>query len=196
MASAGSRTDTVRQALEYYLAYAEEHGAPGFWIGRSLELSFGLGAGGPVWRDEFVALMTCRDPQTGLKLTPRTRPLLSDERRPGVDMVFRMPKSVGMLSYFENEGLVARTGTGGKSPAMATTGLIAAGFNHYSNRAGEPDIYTPVIVANLVQRADGTFAAMDTERLRDQTKALGYIYEMVLRSRSPLDHAIVWSPVC
>ena len=126
---AGSRHDSVRRALEYYLAYADESASPGFWVGAGAEASFGFATGSPVAREDFVAVMTVRDPATGELLSPRTRNLIRRDRRPGFDVVFRMERSAALafvacpearsairaaheegirqaISYFEQELLV------------------------------------------------------------------------------------------
>ena len=63
--AAGSRHDSVRAALECYLAYADETRSPGFWVGAGAQQCFGFVPGTPVAREDVVRVMTVRDPETG-----------------------------------------------------------------------------------------------------------------------------------
>ncbi|MDA8380396.1 MAG: relaxase domain-containing protein [Actinomycetota bacterium] len=200
--AAGSRHDSVRAALEYYLAYADETKSPGFWVGAGAENSFGFVPGTPVAREAFVAVMTVRDPQTGELLSPRTKNLIRRDRRPGFDVVFRMERSAALafvacpearsairaaheeairqsVSYFEAELLVAKSATDVTGRPMRTSGLATAGFHHYANRSGDPDLHTHVIVANLVRRTDGTWATFAAGKLMGAASTLSAIYHMV-----------------
>ena len=199
--AAGSRHDSMRKALEYYLAYADESKSPGFWVGAGAEVCFGFPPGTPVERDAFVAVMTVRDPATGELLSPRTKNLIRRDRRPGFDLVFRMERSAALafvacpearpairaaheeairqaVRYFEHELLVAKSATDATGRPMRTDGLIAAGFHHYANRAGDPDLHTHVIVANLVRRTDGTWATFAAGKLMGAASTLSAIYHM------------------
>ena len=199
--AAGSRHDSVRRALEYYLAYADESASPGFWVGAGAEASFGFPPGSPVAREDFVAVMTVRDPATGELLSPRTRNLIRKDRRPGFDVVLRMERSAALafvacpearsairaaheegirqaISYFERELLVAKSVRDALGRPMATSGLVAAGFHHYANRSGDPDLHTHVIVANLIQRTDGVWASFAAGKLMGAASTLFAICHM------------------
>ncbi|MDA8380392.1 MAG: relaxase domain-containing protein, partial [Actinomycetota bacterium] len=192
----------MRKALEYYLAYADESASPGFWVGAGAEASFGFATGSPVAREDFVAVMTVRDPAAGELLSPRTKNLIRRDRRPGFDVVFRMERSAALafvacpearsairaaheegirqaVSYFEQELLVAKSVRDALGRPMATSGLAAAGFHHYANRSGDPDLHTHLIVANLVRRADGTWATFAAGKLMGAASTLSAIYHMV-----------------
>ena len=200
--AAGSRHDSVRAALEYYLAYADETRSPGFWVGAGAETSFGFVPGTPVAREAFCAVMTVADPETGELLSPRTKNLIRRDRRPGFDVVIRMERSAALafvacpearaairaaheegirqaVSYFERELLVAKSAKDTLGRPMATSGLVAAGFHHYANRSGDPDLHTHVIVANLVRRTDGIWATFAAGKLMGAASTLSAIYHMV-----------------
>ena len=69
--------------------YAEGLEVTGHWFGRGAEH---LGLSGPVDRDDFHALCENRHPQSGERLTARTKA----NRRVGFDISFSVPKSVSI----------------------------------------------------------------------------------------------------
>src|SRR4051795_8970643 len=64
-----------------------------------------------------------------------------------------------VLAWLEVHGAFTRVGAGGRFQ-VDTHGLIAAGFDHFESRAGDPDLHTHVTIANKVRavtdRADGS----------------------------------------
>ena len=147
-------------------------------------------------------MMTVCDPATGELVSPRTKNLVRKDRRPGFDVVLRMERSAVLafvacpearpairaaheeairkaVAYFEAELLVAKSATDATGQPMRTTGLIAAGFHHYANRAGDPDLHTHVIVANLVKRQDGIWGTFAAGKLMGAASTLSAIYHMV-----------------
>jgi conjugative relaxase-like TrwC/TraI family protein len=99
-------------------------------------------------------------------------------RVPGFDLTFSAPKSVSVLfgvggdelrraiqgahdqavaealAYVEREAGVTRRGASGVV-AIAGRGLVGAAFRHRTSRAGDPQLHTHVLVANLILGADG-----------------------------------------
>ena len=118
----------------------------------------------------------------------------------GFDLTFSAPKSVSVLfgvgddemraaiqdahdqavrealGYVEREAGVTRRGAGGAA-AIAGRGLIAAAFRHRTSRAGDPQLHTHVLVANLVLGADGRWSTLDGRRIYAHAKTAGYLYE-------------------
>ncbi len=62
--------------------------------------------------------------------------------------------------YLEREAAAARRGPGG-CIAVRGNGLVAAAFRHRASRAGDPQLHTHIVVANLVQAGDGRWSALD-----------------------------------
>jgi conjugative relaxase-like TrwC/TraI family protein len=58
------------------------------------------------------------------------------------------------LSFIEQQALFTRTGPQGIRQ-VNVRGLVAAAFTHRDSRAGDPDLYTHVAVANKVQTSTG-----------------------------------------
>ena len=118
----------------------------------------------------------------------RIRALASELRRSGsvagFDVTFSAPKSASVLfgigdaamqatireahqravasafAYFDDAVSVARRGAGGLRK-IEGRGLTAASFLHRTSRAGDPQLHTHVVVANLVQGSDGSWSALD-----------------------------------
>jgi energy-coupling factor transporter ATP-binding protein EcfA2 len=60
-------------------------------------------------------------------------------------------------------------------------GLIAAAFDHWDSRAGDPHLHTHVVVANRVQTAAGTWRSLDGATLFRYTVALSELHEGLLQ---------------
>lgn len=102
-----------------------------------------------------------------------------DVRRSGFDVTFSAPKSVSVLMALGDPGveeqvraahatvtrdalglleqLAARAahghhGDGLSVPRIATSGLVPAGFEHSTSRAGDPQLHTHVVIADIACR--------------------------------------------
>ena len=179
---------------DYYAARGE---GPGRWVGGGCG---GIGLDGRVDRDAFMALMHGQDPVGGSVL-----------RRTGacstvaaVDLTFSPPKSVSVLfaiadeqvsrllvdaheraveaalGYLEREACWTRRGHGG-AERLRGEGFIAAAYRHRLSRAGDPQLHTHVVVANMT-RAQGRYTALDAHVIYEHKSAAGAIYRAVLRA--------------
>src|SRR3712207_5108305 len=157
-----------------------------------------LGLQGTVASEPLLRVLAGEHPATG---EPLGRVLAA--RRPGFDLTFSAPKSVSVLfgigddrlrstlraahdqavadalGYMERQAAVTRRGPAGVH-AIAGNGLVAAGFRHRTSRAGDPQLHTHVLVANLTLGADGRWTTLDarasmrTRRRRATSTRLGY----------------------
>src|SRR2546423_11806928 len=89
---------------------------------------------------------------------------------------------------------VARRGPGGEH-AIAGNGLIAAAFRHRTSRAGDPQLHTHVLVANLTLGADGQWSTLDGRRIYAHAKTAGFLYEARLRALLTRALGVEWTPV-
>jgi len=181
---------------EYYTGSGE---APGQWLGSG---SRGLGLVGEVTPDDLRSVLSGFAPD-GLSLTAgRARP---EGRVSGFDFTFSAPKSVSLLyglsdpsvtnvvrrvhaeavadalSYLERNALRARRGAGGER-RIGAEGLIAAGFQHRTSRAGDPQLHTHVLVANATLAEDGAWSAPDARLLYFHSRTAGFLYQAALRA--------------
>jgi conjugative relaxase-like TrwC/TraI family protein len=183
-------------AEDYYAGRGE---APGAWLGAGVE-GLGLAAGSRVERDGFMALMSGRHPADRSVLRAMTKASIVA----AVDLTFSAPKSVSVLfavaggdvsgalvdaheravasavAYLEREACRTRRGHGGLE-RVAGEGFVAAAYRHRLSRAGDPQLHTHVVVANLT-RADGRFTALDARTLYEHKSAAGAVYRAALRA--------------
>lgn len=203
-----TRAGAVASGVEdYYLHGAE---APGEWIGDGTRA---LGLGGTVDALRLDRVLSGCASASGEPLG-RVVPL----RVPGFDLTFSAPKSVSVLfgvggdtmrgaireahdqavrealAYVEREAGVTRRGAGG-AVAIAGRGLIGAAFRHRTSRAGDPQLHTHVLVANLVLGADGRWGTLDGRRIYAHAKTAGYLYEHRLRALLTQELGVEWEPV-
>ncbi|MGI9185031.1 MAG: MobF family relaxase, partial [Solirubrobacteraceae bacterium] len=169
----------VAAGLEDY--YPGRGEAPGVWRGAGAD-ALGLPAGQVVERDAFMALMEGRSPNGEV-----LRPMGACSTVAALDLTFSAPKSMSVLfataderlsaalldaheravdealGYLEREACFTRRGHGG-AERVCGEGLIAASYRHRMSRAGDPQLHTHVVVANMT-RADGKYTALDAHAL-------------------------------
>ena len=189
--------DTVAKGQEEYYTGSGE--APGQWLGMG---SFGLGLVGEVTPDHLKSVLSGFAPDGRSLTAGRARP---EGRGSGFDLTFSAPKSVSLLyglsdpsvtdvvrrvhaeavadalGYLERNALRARRGAGGER-RIGAEGLIAAGFQHRTSRAGDPQLHTHVLVANATLGHDGAWSAPDARLLYFHSRTAGFLYQAALRS--------------
>jgi conjugative relaxase-like TrwC/TraI family protein len=197
-----------RGRLEYYDAqvaagaedyYAGRGESPGRWRGRGAQ-ALGLGRGDRVGRSAFMALMRGRSPVNDTVL----RAMGARSTVAGLDLTFSAPKSVSVLfaiaeektsgalleaheravdaalGYLEGEACWTRRGRDGAARVRGE-GLIAASYRHRMSRAGDPQLHTHVVTANMT-RAEGRYTALDAHSIHEGKSASGAVYRAVLRA--------------
>jgi conjugative relaxase-like TrwC/TraI family protein len=145
-----------------------------------------------------------------------------DVRRSGFDTTFSAPKSVSVLMALGSpdvqaqvraahaaavtdalgllEQLAARAarghhGDGQRAPRIGTSGMIAAAFEHSTSRAGDPQLHTHVVIANLAQGLDGRWSALDSRTLHRQATTGSYLYQHRLRAELTTRLGVDWTSV-
>jgi conjugative relaxase-like TrwC/TraI family protein len=202
--------EQVTAGMDEY--YTGDQAEPGRWAGSAAAR---LGLQGLVTAEAFRRLLDAEHPGTGEPLgIPRT----TAARVGGFDLCFSAPKSVSLawalggpelsaavasahdraveqaISAIEQEALRARRGAGGQR-SVDTEGLVAAAFAHRSSRAGDPQVHTHVVVANLTPDEHGQWSALDSKRLFRWAKTVGYLYQAALRHELSEDLGLAWGPV-
>jgi conjugative relaxase-like TrwC/TraI family protein len=179
---------------DYYLGPGE---ATGRWLGGGADL---LGLSGTVHADGLRAVLDGRTPLTSRSLLWFRR----RDRLPGFDLTFSAPKGVSLLfaladrrtsllvreahdravaaavGYLEREAGEVRRGRDGVD-RLPGGGFVAAAFRHRTSRAGDPQLHTHVLVANMTRGADGRWSALDGRQLYWQAKTAGTLYQAALR---------------
>jgi conjugative relaxase-like TrwC/TraI family protein len=122
----------------------------------------------------------------------------------GFDLTFSVPKSVSVLwalsprsvqdeilqthhqavnatlEWLEANVIHTRAGRNGVAH-LGTRGAIAAGFDHWESRAGDPQLHTHMVIANRVQRiTDGTWVTLDSRTLYKAAVAASEHYNGLL----------------
>jgi conjugative relaxase-like TrwC/TraI family protein len=185
----------IAHGLEDYLSGRGE--APGRWIGGGCG---GIGVAGQVDRDVFMLVMAGCDPETGTPL----RPPRSRTKVAAFDLTFSAPKSVSVLfaiaddeiggalseaheraveaafGYVEREACFTRRGHAG-ALRVRGEGFVAAAYRHRLSRAGDPQLHTHVVVANMT-RAQDRWTTLDAHDLYEHALAAGAVYRAVLRA--------------
>jgi conjugative relaxase-like TrwC/TraI family protein len=192
-------------AEDYYIGGPE---AAGEWFGRG---TAALGLRGTVDAEDLQRLLAGQDPHSGSQL-----------KREGAvaafDVTFSAPKSVSVLfgigdadmpaairaahqravrdafGYFEDVAAVARRGAGG-AKKISGNGLTAAAFLHRTSRAGDPQLHTHVVVANLVRGSDGKWSALDGRLVYAHARTAGFLYQAALRAELSRRLGVRWDPV-
>jgi conjugative relaxase-like TrwC/TraI family protein len=122
----------------------------------------------------------------------------------GFDLTFSVPKSVSVLwalsprstqdrilrthheaveatlAWLEENVIHTRAGRNGVAH-VGTMGAIAAAFDHWESRTGDPQLHTHVVIANRVQRiTDGAWVTLDSRTLYKAAVAASEHYNGLL----------------
>lgn len=204
---------------EPLVAYYEATGTPpGRWAGRGLaDLGEGrLRVGSVVTETAMTTLFRdgC-DPVTGTALST---PYADLRRRPvvGYDLTFTVPKSVSVLWALGDEATrqavaaahraavdqalafversVARTRVGhAGAHQVRTRGIVAAAFDHFDSRAGDPNLHTHVVLANKVQGPDRLWRSLDGRAVHAATVTVSEFYDGLLADELHRRLPVTWS---
>jgi conjugative relaxase-like TrwC/TraI family protein len=96
-----------------------------------------------------------------------------------------------VLAVMEREAAFTRTGAGGVAQ-LDTRGLIAAAFDHWDTRAGDPQLHTHLVIANRVQGPDGRWRTLDGRTLYAATVALSETYNTLLADHLTARLGVDW----
>ncbi len=110
------------------------------------------------------------------------------------------------IGWLEREACFVRRGSNNRDAKTApfeqygtrrlrANGFIAAGFDHRTSRAGDPQLHTHVLVANLAQGPDGRWTALDGQALYRSKIAAGTVFQTALRNELSRRLGVDWTPV-
>lgn len=83
------------------------------------------------------------------------------------------------MDFLQDRALYTRTGHAG-CRQETTGGAIAAAFDHWDSRAGDPNLHTHVVLANKVQGPDGAWRSVDSRALHHAVVAVSEAYNVFL----------------
>ena len=184
----------TREVKHEYYARGDEEG--GQWRGAG---ELGLADGSAVKPEYLAAVLSGFSPEDGRALCQGA----GERHRPGYDLTFSAPKSVSVLwalgdervrevvfgchkaaceaglAHMEAYGGMARRGRDGVR-IEPVKGLISASFDHASSREGDPQLHTHCFIANLAERTDGTWGAIESKYLYKEKMGAGAVYRAEL----------------
>jgi conjugative relaxase-like TrwC/TraI family protein len=211
---------TAATTARYYTRYLSDAPgeSPGVWLGRQAE-AFGLS--GTVSTEALEAVLSGHEPATGAVLG---RPFLDRITRKGTvvravagfDATVSAPKSLSVLwaltgdeglaachdvavgavvDYLERFGSTTRVRTGQGMSHPDTHGLTVAAFRQSTSRADDPQLHTHLVISSKVQTEDGRWWALDARVLKRHQRALGGLYQSVLRAELTGRYGLVFEPI-
>ena len=185
----------------YYINdyYVERTDSPGQW----LTSSKALGVKGEVKEAELLNLFKGYSANS---VKPLVQNAGEETRRAAFDLTFCAPKSVSIfwaLQGKEERAVIerchkeavlevfekflgptcgkSRTGKGGE--VVVSTPLVAALFDHYASRAGDPLLHTHAVVINATRRNDGSTGTLEARGLFVNKMAAGSLYRVALATK-------------
>lgn len=160
-------------------------------------------------REDAVAAITAEEHELGQRRAVA-----------GFDFTFSVPKSLSVLwgladagtqalilqahhqavqetlAVVERQVAATRTGSDGGAGAvtqMDVVGLIAAAFDHWDSRLGDPQLHTHVVISNKVKTVgDGHWRSLDSRALHAATVAVSEHYNAILADRITRTFGIGW----
>jgi conjugative relaxase-like TrwC/TraI family protein len=69
------------------------------------------------------------------------------------------------MKYLEDNLVEARITVNNKTSRVTTGNIVAARFDHYTTREVDPELHSHVVVANVTQCPDGTYRAVDNDKI-------------------------------
>ena len=97
------------------------------------------------------------------------------------------------LALVEEHAAYTRTGTGGIAQ-IPTRGLVAAAFEHWDSRAGDPNLHTHVAVSSKVQGTDGKWRSLDARALYRMTVAASECYNTAFEAALTGSLGVTFTP--
>lgn len=155
-----------------------------------------LGLSGEVTKDGFEAILNGSLPDGEAVAQV-------ENRRPGFDLTFSMPKSASVMAYVAgdkrilaaNMAAVAKTmawveknlaegrrDVEGRKVPVQTGNLVYALFQHDTSRALDPQGHIHAVIANLTRMPGGNWQALHADKLWSRNTVIGAIYHAHLRS--------------
>jgi conjugative relaxase-like TrwC/TraI family protein len=212
--------NTAGASARYYTRYLADDGpdGEGRWLGRQ---ATALGLSGTVATEDLEALLSGHDPMTGARLGRALVDRYDTKGRviravAGFDATFSAPKSVSVwwaltgdpglvethdlavravLEHLERYGATTRVRVHGGRRHPDSGGLVVAAFGQATSREDDPQLHTHVVISAKVQAPDGGWMALDARYLKRHQRALGGLYQSVLRAELTHRYGVAWEPI-
>ncbi len=96
------------------------------------------------------------------------------------------------LELIEAHALFTRVGSQGVAQ-VPVRGAIAAAFDHWDTRTGDPNLHTHLVIANKVQGLDGRWRSIDAKALYAATVAVSEVYDCLIADAVARETGATWS---
>ena len=96
------------------------------------------------------------------------------------------------VRLLQTHALFTRVGCGGAAQ-VPVRGAVAAGFDHWDTRTGDPNLHTHLVVANKVQGLDGRWRSIDAKALYAATVAVSEVYDCLIADAVAHETGARWS---
>jgi conjugative relaxase-like TrwC/TraI family protein len=108
------------------------------------------------------------------------------------------------VGWLEREACFVRRGSNNRATASGASGgfgtrrlpgggFVAAGFPHRTSRAGDPQLHTHVLVANMTRGPDGRWSALDAQAIYRSRRAAGAVYDAAVRHHLSSRLGVDWT---
>jgi conjugative relaxase-like TrwC/TraI family protein len=212
--------NTAGASARYYTRYLADDGpeGEGQWHGRR---AASLGLSGTVSTEDLEALLSGHDPVTGRRLGSALVDRYDAKGKlipavAGFDATFSAPKSLSVwwgitgdpgllavhdlairavLEHLERYGATTRVRVDGARQHPDVEGLVMAAFRQATSREDDPQLHTHVVISTKVQTPDGRWMALDARYLKRKQRALGGLYQSVLRAELTHRYGVGWGPI-
>jgi conjugative relaxase-like TrwC/TraI family protein len=212
--------DTSVTTAAYYTRYLTQADGEqaGHWTGRQAAL---LGLSGEVTTEDLQALLEGRDPNSGTSLgSPFVNRVTSSGRVvravAGFDATLSAPKSLSVwwalsgdeglaachdvavravVGCVERFGSTTRVRSNGARLHPESQGLTVAVFRQTTSRLDDPQLHSHVVISSKVQTVDGRWLALDARSLKGFQRALGGLYQSVLRAELTARYGVVFGEI-
>ncbi|MGH3452561.1 MAG: MobF family relaxase [Haloechinothrix sp.] len=207
-------------SARYYTRYLTGDGpdAEGHWLGGRATT---MGLSGHVETDDLEATLSGHDPTTGRQLGYPLIDRVDSKGRliravAGFDATFSAPKSLSVwwgltgdprlleahnlavgavLDHIERYGATTRIRVDDRRQHPDVDGLIMAAFPQATSREDDPQLHTHVVISAKVLAPDGRWLALDGRYLKRKQRALGGLYQSVLRAELTSRYGVAWGPI-
>jgi conjugative relaxase-like TrwC/TraI family protein len=212
--------NTTGASARYYTRYLADDGleGEGQWLGRR---AVGLGLAGTVSTEDLEALLSGHDPTAGTRLGSALVDRYDTKGKlipavAGFDATFSAPKSLSVwwgltgdpglleahdlavravLEHLERYGATTRVRVNGARQHPDVEGLVMAAFRQATSREDDPQLHTHVVISTKVRAPDGRWMALDARYLKRKQRALGGLYQSVLRAELTHRYGVAWGPI-